>query len=594
MPGQPNSSLLRQLGASLLVARPTPGRVRRALRWVTPVALGLVVTALILGPAQGAMGLLGAQAANAGRDDPMRRRIITLLVVGTATLAIQAIGLLIAPHPWLVPPVMTLITLGVVWVWHALHTGPPGPINTVFAGAFGTYMGTQGWTVATLLPVTALAWGIAAGASIAMLALDPHGPRHEAVDAAVEAAAAYRDRPADLERNEADRLRARAWRAIDDAWNSLRKGVAPGVPLRSAEGRRLEERLNEAHLELLRLVRTEVFPVDRAAERDPDADATGYDPTAHREIRPLGRPCVPYLLATGAQRGARAWLVAIRGALAVLLAASTMFFSPVGHPYWAILSALIVLHMGASRADLTIRAAHRIIGTGVGVGVYFAIVLLQPNEWVRLAIVIVAIFGLEAMVTANYAIAVIFVTVFALMMTPATSPGEIDNLLRDRFVETVIGVGAAMLIVTLVGRRAPMLLVRRQYRLTLNTMLQVLGDMARGELASGPAAEHRRNLVFELGRAGDILEAERDDDPGGLRPWDALQRQVSSFGFDILAASWRAPGLTVQAAAAAGASLRHLIGTLPPISSKPIDVTTTAERVRGVHRAFLDAAREPG
>ena len=110
MPGQPNSSLLRQLGASLLVARPTPGRVRRALRWVTPVAHGLVVTALILGPAQGAMGLLGAQAANAGRDDPMRRRIITLLVVGTATLAIQAIGLLIAPHPWLVPPVMTLIT----------------------------------------------------------------------------------------------------------------------------------------------------------------------------------------------------------------------------------------------------------------------------------------------------------------------------------------------------------------------------------------------------------------------------------------------------------------------------------------------------
>ena len=43
-----------------------------------------------------------------------------------------------------------------------------------------------------------------------------------------------------------------------------------------------------------------------------------------------------------------------------------------------------------------------------------------------------------------------------------------------------------------------------------------------------------------------------------------------------------------SSAAAAGASLRHLIGTLPPISSKPIDVTTTAERVRGVHRAFLN------
>jgi hypothetical protein len=30
-------------------------------------------------------------------------------------------------------------SLIVIWVWHALQLGPPGPLNILFAAAFGTY-----------------------------------------------------------------------------------------------------------------------------------------------------------------------------------------------------------------------------------------------------------------------------------------------------------------------------------------------------------------------------------------------------------------------------------------------------------------------
>ena len=581
------------------------------------IAVGLVGTSLLLGPTHGSLGLMGAMAANAGRDSSMRRRVRTLLVVGATTLGCQTLGLLIAPYPWLVPPVMTVLTLIVVWAWHALVTGPPGPINTVFAGAFGTYMGTHGWTVTTLVPITALAWLLASLTSVAILAADPHGLDREAVDAADGAVATYRDLPDDTPASHRAAARTRAWVAVDEAWYALRTDRTPGTVPLTASGRDLEERLRGIHLNLVASLHAESFPTDH------------LDIAEHFDLVPLGRPDVGYLLRTGAQRGSRARLVAGRAAVAVLLAASTMFVSPVGHPYWAILSALIVLHMGASRMGLTIRALHRVVGTGVGVGVYLLIVLAQPGQWARIGIVIVSILALEALVRRNYAVAVVFVTVFALMMTPITSPGEITALMRDRFVETVIGAGAAVLVTWLVGRRAPVLLVRRQYRLTLASMMLVLQDLAAGRDDGvgpdrtartaqtargghdGAATPHhqarpgaprhlgpdelavrarRRNLVFELGRAGAILAAQRPDDPAALAPWEDLQREVSLLGFDVVAAAWRDPGAGAAAARDAHRGLAALVAALPPISSVNIDPRAVSRQVASLHADYLAAA----
>ena len=72
---------LRRLGRSLITFQPAPGRARRALRWVAAIALGLIGTVLILGPARGSLGLLGAMAAKAGRQAALRRPARMLLTL---------------------------------------------------------------------------------------------------------------------------------------------------------------------------------------------------------------------------------------------------------------------------------------------------------------------------------------------------------------------------------------------------------------------------------------------------------------------------------------------------------------------------------
>ena len=599
---------LTRLGRSLITLQPAPGRARRALRWVAAIALGLIGTVLILGPTRGSLGLLGAMVANSGREAPLRRRVRTLLAVGATTLVCQSIGILIAPHPALIPPVMTAMTLVVVWTWHALLTGPPGPIDTVFAGAFGTYMGSEGWTVATLVPITALAWALASAASLLLLALDPYAPERESVEEAEQAVAAYCRLPAPTDDDGASLVsqraiaRSRAWIGVDDAWHILRTGRTPGTVPLTARGRALEERLRAAHLRLVSVLHAQSFPGDHP------------DITDNFDLVPMGRPKARYLLRTAAERGSRPRLVAGRAATAVLLASSAAFLSPVGRPYWAILSSLIVLHMGASRADLTIRAAHRVIGTALGTVVYLGIVALDPSTWVRLCLVIAAVYALESLVTRNYAVAVVFVTVFALMLTPAASSAQIVTLMGDRVLETVIGASSAVLVTWSMGRRAPVLLVRRQYRLTLSSLVKVLADLADGledtTIRSGEAAapgrgwwrrarwhpltslvrDHRRRLVFELGRAGAVLSSARPDDPAALEPWYAVQREVSSLGYDVVAATWRDPGANRRAAARAHTELTFLIAALPPISSRNISPDRLAARVAAIRAVFLAGA----
>ena len=600
---------LTRLGRSLITLQPAPGRARRALRWVAAIALGLIGTVLILGPARGSLGLLGAMAANSGREAPLRRRVRTLLTVGATTLACQSIGILIAPHPALIPPVMTAMTLAVVWTWHALLTGPPGPIDTVFAGAFGTYMGSEGWTVATLVPITALAWALASAASLLLLALDPYAPERESVEEAEQAVAAYCRLPAPADDDGASLVsrraiaRSRAWIGVDDAWHILRTGRTPGTVPLTARGRALEERLRAAHLRLVSVLHAQSFPGDHP------------DITDNFDLVPMGRPRARYLLRTAAERGSRPRLVAGRAATAVLLASSAALLSPAGRPYWAILSSLIVLHMGASRADLTIRAAHRVVGTALGTLVYLGIVALDPPTWVRLCLVIASVYALESLVTRNYAVAVVFVTVFALMLTPTASSAQIMTLMGDRVLETVIGAGAAVLVTWSMGRRAPVLLVRRQYRLTLSSLVKVLADLADGledtTVRSGGAVaapargrrhrtswhpltslvrDHRRRLVFELGRAGAVLSSARPDDPAALEPWYAVQREVSSLGYDVVAATWRDPGANRRAAARAHTELTFLIAALPPISSRNISPSRLAARVAAIRAVFLAEA----
>lgn len=552
----------------------------RAARWTATVCGGLLGCALVLGPSHATLGLLGAQCANVGREEPLRRRTVSMAINGLVSLGFFFLGWYAAPYPWLIPPLITAMTFSTVWVWHALMVGPPGPTNTVFAGAYGTYMAsTHSSALETIVSVNSLAFLFAALTSIALIAWHPNSPAREAI-ATAEAAVADYEASFDKPQYERGPQRSAAYSAVNEAWYTLRSAHTANERPHTAASRQLHSRLRRLHRRLVLGLQSESFPAQN--------QATG----SHFLRTPLGRPRPSYLLRRAFHKGSRPWLTAVRALIAVLLATTSMFFSPTAHTSWAVLSALIVLQNGTSRMDMSVRALHRVVGTSLGLISALAIMTLGLEPWTKLVIIFACLLGMNLTAKRNYAVAVFFITTYSMQMLPPTAHYSTSLLFADRLLETLVGAATALVAIWLVGRHAPVLLVRRQYRAVLRAITAVLDDAARAEVDTLPASAHRRNLAFELSQSGTVLAGARADDAASLVGWHELSREISRFGFDVLASVWRksSAGQAQQAqlaAAQAAQNLRDFVRDLPPLSTTNIDTAALTKRVSLARTLYL-------
>lgn len=174
----PRQGWLRRLGSS--------GNVPRALRWGTVESTGLVVSAALVGPLMASYALLGVQTAQAGWLSPLRPRLARLAGAGVAVLAGETLGMVVADHHLLVPLAMGVFTWLVMWFWHALRLGSPGPVNLVMGAAMGTYMGWNERGVRALLVMTTLGLVLVSVLSVLVLLVFDHLPEREAVSQAAD------------------------------------------------------------------------------------------------------------------------------------------------------------------------------------------------------------------------------------------------------------------------------------------------------------------------------------------------------------------------------------------------------------------------
>ncbi|GAA3287311.1 FUSC family protein [Arthrobacter citreus] len=145
-----------------------------------------------------------------------------------------------------------------------------------------------------------------------------------------------------------------------------------------------------------------------------------------------------------AHAGRYAAAVAGAGSLALVLGP--------GHSYWAMLAACAPI-AAADAAHAPARAGHFILGTYGGV--LLSALLLQP-DWtpVQLAILLAALqFGGEVYVIRHYALAMVFLTPVALLMTEFVSVQPVRELTVDRAVETTIGALVAVVVIVLTTGR---------------------------------------------------------------------------------------------------------------------------------------------
>lgn len=131
---------------------------------------------------------------------------------------------------------------------------------------------------------------------------------------------------------------------------------------------------------------------------------------------------------------------------AVTLAGVVALLAGFGHSYWAMIAATVPL-VGATMVHRIRRGLHRILGTGGGLAIAGVLLGLPLLSWQFILIALGLQFCLELFVTRNYALAQVFVTPLALIMTEVANPANPWLLIRDRGIETVIGATVGIVLV---------------------------------------------------------------------------------------------------------------------------------------------------
>lgn len=157
----------------------------------------------------------------------------------------------------------------------------------------------------------------------------------------------------------------------------------------------------------------------------------------------IGRPGGPDRLAALA-------VPALRMALGTGVAGGLAAVLNLEHGYWAAISAAAVLHSVNLRTTAQ-RAVQRTLGTALGLLLALGVLAAHP-EPVELALVIVVLeFLLEYVAARNYALAVVFLTPIALLLSDLAAPSPAGELVLDRVLGSAVGIavglGCALLVV---------------------------------------------------------------------------------------------------------------------------------------------------
>ncbi|RZI87870.1 MAG: FUSC family protein, partial [Microbacterium sp.] len=124
------------------------------------------------------------------------------------------------------------------------------------------------------------------------------------------------------------------------------------------------------------------------------------------------------------------------------------------HWYWAMVGAVAALG-GAQLTARIVRGLQRLVGTLIGVAIAAGLLALQLPPLATIAVAVLLQAGAELYVNRNYGVAMFFVTPLALLMVELAVPADPLVLLRDRALDTAIGVavGTSVAVVAAWNRR---------------------------------------------------------------------------------------------------------------------------------------------
>ncbi|MBA0047327.1 FUSC family protein [Mycobacteroides sp. LB1] len=509
---------------SILFSAPPAGR-----RWSIGLRAGAAVAipgALVVAagyPNAALYVTYGAFAVLYGEGRPYRVRAAVVATAGVALMFIAALGAIVGTYApgGVANKAVTILTLTavaipVVYTVDALRLGPPGAL--FFVLVCGGALGATEWGVdPTQILICASLGAVAAVAvSMAGAATDRHKPERVAVQRAVDAVETYAQ-PGNTTvdaRHAAGAAISSAWTALHDAGLSTSSDSPLVTTMLDTHRRFTETAVGN------KMVLDHLIPGDHVL---------------------VVRPSIWYRLRRSVRFRSHATITAGRVGIACLGAGVLSAAVGLTRPQWAILSALVIVHLGPDRLHGTVRGLQRFAGTLIGLGLFAVLYQLSLTGYALIAAIATLQFCTELFLPRNYAVAVMFVTPIALLSAGVvTLHGSVISIVRDRLAETMIGVAVAMASMYLIAPRAH----RRTFAFTEARIRKAalgLVVTARAVPAHDAAYAEARDLSFELEgaiRAG--VDSAHDESEWLQVHWPAHAALIH-HGYDLVAACWATP-----------------------------------------------------
>ena len=140
--------------------------------------------------------------------------------------------------------------------------------------------------------------------------------------------------------------------------------------------------------------------------------------------------------------------ITVRLTVGVSLACIAGLYLGTFKSYWVVLPVVAILQMGHDRRLTLTRGIQRILGTLLGVGL-FAVLLQLPHPYPPAGLLLMVMFfqfATDVVITRNYALGLFFITPLALIITTVGHPIEPQVVVRDRVIDTVVGIGIAIVV----------------------------------------------------------------------------------------------------------------------------------------------------
>ena len=398
------------------------------------------------------------------------------------------------------------------FVVDALRLGAPGAFLMLLTLEIASMLPMIGVSVAATVGWAAIGAVTALVVAMSGVLVRPRTPERTAVAAAVAAVEAVREENSPAHRRAAVHDLHAAWQCLHGAGL-----VGSRHPLVLA--------LQIAHARCAAVL----HGVDHH-EADPEDDL--------RPLVPLRRPSVRHRLVRAAHPGSRSVTIVVRLLVAGPVAGGVAVAAGLGRPDWAVVTAAMILHQGPDRILGTYRAAHRFVGTALGLALLAALSLFDVRGAALIVVLAALMAGIEAYLVRNYGLAMVFITPLAILLGALGAPGNLVVLSLERLVETVIGVVVALAVLWAVSPRAHrriLVYADRRVAGTVDRLTTVDDARERAEL--------RRDLEFDLHASTTAAITAAHTEPAWTaRRWPD-HRRLHELGYRILTEQ-RTPGAT--------------------------------------------------